>query len=241
MNLKSLCYFGVVLPLGAFLVCLALSITKDFDLANRTHCLVDNIFPSISACISNFYPQNTIWRLCIGIDSFPRYLIAIIYFDKYYARKVHFVKNPTAFRMFIKLAFGFHIVELTSLLLLTYVSSVEIFFIHMCSFVAFIVFSTLYMISTIFVYSWPREPHCALNAREQQSLRLKKRTFAVYMLSFLLSLYFYIRHNRFCEPYVYSFFSFFEYLTVLTNIFYHSLIIFDLNLNANEKKIVLLE
>ena len=33
-----------------------------------------------------------------------------------------------------------------------------------------------------------------------------------YVGSFLISLCFYIRHNLYCEPYVYSLFSFFEYL-----------------------------
>jgi hypothetical protein len=215
--------------------------SKDFELANRTHCDVYNVFPSVSSCISIFYPQSTIWRLAIGIDSFPRYLIAMIYFDKYYARMLVHATNPAAFRLLIRVAFFLHIIELTSLLILTYVSSVEIFSIHMLAFVVFLASSSFYMLATIGVYYWPRQQGYSLSKHELKSRLKKQLAFGLYFLSFMLSLYFYIRHNRYCEPYVYSFFSLFEYVTILVNIYYHSLIIHDLSLNKRDKKIALTE
>lgn len=242
MNFIHLCYFGLSLPLGAFFVCIFLSIFKDFHLANSTHCGVFNFLPSISACIGDFYPQNTIWRLCIGIDSFPRYLISFVYYKKYYKPKGQLMKNAKLYFLIIKCAFILHNIELTSLLVLTYVSSVEIFFIHMISFVLFLLTSSLYMLICIGTFYWPREKaFIYLSNQEQKSLRLKLRTFSVYLSCFLFSLYFYIRHNTYCEPFVYSIFSLMEYLTVLANIFYHSIIIHDLNLTRNNFKLTLLE
>lgn len=230
------------LPLGAFLLCIFLSIFKDFDLANKTHCGVFNFLPSISACISHFYPQNTLWRICIGIDSFPRYLISFVYYKKYYKAKAHLMKNANLYVLVVKTAFIFHNIELTSLLILTYVSSVEIFFIHMISFIMFLLTSSFYMLICIGTFYWPREKNSNfLTIQEKKSLNLKIITFFVYLSCFLFSLYFYIRHNRYCEPFVYSLFSLMEYLTVLANIFYHSIILHDLNLSKNTFKLTLLE
>lgn len=234
------------MPLLAFFSCIFLSIIKDFDDANRTHCGVNNILPSISASISSFYPQTTLWRLCIGIDSFPRYLIAFIYYNKYYINKTNTLKNEFSYKILINISFVFHFIELTALLLLTYVSSTEIFLIHMLSFIIFIFSSTVYMALTIFSYSWLQsQEHLGLDAsvthREAKSKRYKIRMLIFYVVSFLISLFFYIRHNLYCEPYVYSLFSFFEYLTVLANIGFHSIIFYDLNLFSNDFRISFLE
>lgn len=226
LNFKHLCYFCLSLPLLAFLACVALSIYKDFDAANRTHCRVANILPSVSACISSFYPQSTIWRLCIGLDSFPRYLIAFIYYRAYYTR-------IAANRTLIRLALLLHLIELTALLTLTFVSSTEIFVVHAASFCVFIAASSAYMIITLAVH-WPLK-------HRRRSLDLKLKVFSFYALSFVASLYFYVRHNSYCEPYIYSLFSLCEYFTILGNIAYHSLIIYDLNLDLNPRRIVLID
>ena len=242
--MKSLCSFALSLPLLAFFSCILLSIVKDFDNANRTHCGVDNILPSISASISSFYPQTTLWRLCIGIDSFPRYLIAFIYYNKYYINKTSKLKNECTYKILIKISFVFHFIELTALLLLTYISSTEIFVIHMLSFIIFIFSSTVYMALTILSYRWLQQPlglEASVSHREAKSKDYKTRMFTFYVSSFLISLCFYIRHNLYCEPYVYSLFSFFEYLTVLANIGYHSIIFYDLSLFTNDFRISFLE
>ncbi len=140
----------------------------------------------------------------------------------------------------------FHFIELTSLLVLTYVSSVEIFLVHKIGFILFLASSSFYMILTILTYYWPRlgtydKTECSLTFKEQLSKKYKLRVFLFYCISFLTSLYFYIRHNTYCEPLIYSYFSFFEYLTVLANIIYHTIIFFDLNLFDESYKITLIE
>ena len=241
VSFKQVCIIGYLLPLVAFLGCITLSTFKDFKLANQTHCHVFNIFPSLSSCISAFYPQNTIWRICIGIDSFPRYCIAYIYYKRYYQLKVQNLKFRKAYLNFVKTLFIAHLIELTSLLLLTYISSMEIFFLHAISFITFLISSIIYMILTIATYHWPRESKIGLNMKEKVSKRLKWRLFLFYISMCLASMYFYYRHNRFCEPYIYSMFSLCEYFTVLANIYYHSLILVDLDVNSFRYKIAMLE
>ena len=206
-----------------------------------THCRVQNILPSISASISDFYPQNTLWRLCIGVDSFPRYLIAFIYYNKYYRVKIENKTYKSFYKMILKIGFLFHFIELTSLLILTYISSIEIFVVHMLSFVLFLISSTIYMLITLATHYWPNDSNnisSNINEfRENRSKNFKLKILIFYLSSFMLSLYFYIRHNRYCEPYVYSFFSLCEYLTVLANIAYHAVIFYDLNLFGIQYKI----
>ena len=47
------------------------------------------------------------------------------------------------------------------------------------------------------------------------------------LISACLALYFYWRHNEYCEPFVYSFFALSEYSIVLCNMFYHWLAGYD--------------
>ncbi len=249
----------MTLPLLAFFSCIFISLMKDFELANQTHCHVRNWLPSISASISKFYPQIFIWRLLIGIDSFPRYLIAYIYFKKFYAIKQDHVKYTYLYQVLIRVAFLFHSIELTSLLLLTYVSSVEIFSIHKLSFVTFVASSLLYMLLTVITHFWPlkkRNEHSynliSVDSNNDQarigavlpdqanlrSRQLKLSIITVYICCLLAALYFYIRHNLQCEPYVYSMFALFEYLTVLANIAYHTVIFYDIDLLRKGYKIL---
>ncbi len=248
--MKYICLFAITLPLLAFISCIVISLVKDFELANQTHCRVKNWLPSISASISKFYPQIFIWRLFIGIDSFPRYLIAFIYFKKYYASKIDQVKHTHLYTILIRLAFLSHLIELTSLLLLSYVSSVEIFSVHKISFVVFVASSLLYMLLTVLTHFWPiQKKHenvygLILSDRNSQTRRnsfladqvnfksrqLKLALLISYIFFLLAALYFYIRHNLQCEPNIYSIFALFEYLMVLTNIAYHSMIFYDMNL-----------
>lgn len=258
--MKYVCIFALILPLAALILCIAVCLYKDFTIANKTHCLVKNVLPSISAAVSNFYPQIAVWRLLIGIDSFPRYFIAFIYFKNYYFSKRDQVKYGHIYIGIVKAAFFFHFIELTSLLLLSYVSSTEIFSVHKFSFLFFLASSTIYMFLTLLTHFWPARPlstnHELLNLtnnfvkeydanslsnKEYKSRQMKLGILIVYILCMLIALYFYRRHNLFCEAYIYSFFSFFEYATVLTNICYHSVIFHDMELFKKRYKIGMFE
>ncbi|CAH0714505.1 unnamed protein product, partial [Brenthis ino] len=60
------------------------------------------------------------------------------------------------------------------------------------------------------------------------SMKLKWRAFFVNVGSFAFAAYFFLRHNRLCEPYVYSMFGFSEYVVVISNILFHMTTVYDL-------------
>ena len=70
--------------------------------------------------------------------------------------------------------------------------------VHERCFVTFMVTSELYMILTCYLLrSMRRSPPDNIEAR---SLRIKYQLLAVNLLSFAMAVYFYIRHNSYCEP-----------------------------------------
>lgn len=87
VRLTKLCFFTVSLPLFAFIGCVLLTMYKDFENANNTHCKVPNVFPSISASIGNYEPQRTIWQIAIYIHVLPRFLIVYLRW-KYYSNVI---------------------------------------------------------------------------------------------------------------------------------------------------------
>ena len=240
------------LPLFSFVICVLLSIYKDFDQANTTHCGVYNIFPSISASIGgHLQPQNAIWRMSIGLDSFIRYFISYIHYQKYYKIKQSHFKYTRIYFIFVKSMFGFNAIELASLMLLSYVSSVEDFYLHQTGFILFISASYIYMVMSLLTFYWPKK-HIKLSfpfnvdeddlrKQELNAKKLKKNIFLIYNVALSLSFYFYVRHNTKCEPFVYSLFSLCEYVVVLTNIAFHMTIISDMSLLDTSYSITIAE
>lgn len=58
---------------------------------------------------------------------------------------------------------------------------------------------------------------------------VKKRIAIINFTAILAALYLYNRHNRYCEPGVYSMFSFLEYIVIVANIIYHLQAYYDLS------------
>lgn len=50
---------------------------------------------------------------------------------------------------------------------------------------------------------------------------VKKKIAIINFTAIITALYLYERHNRYCEPGVYSLFSFLEYIVIVANIIYH--------------------
>ena len=211
------------LPYFAFIVCICLSILKDNKKSTNTHCKVFNFLPSISAIIAHFEPQRFIWRLSFALNSVPRYLIGYLQLQNLLHR--HHIAFRDTYKLIQIINSCIHFFELTCLLLLTYISSNEIKWIHECGFIGFMICSLLHMILTILIdYYWPRTKNSCLSDKEKR-LRLKRlKWFICNIISFFIALCFFFRHNYFCEPYIYSLYCLFEYFIVVTNIGYHSVI-----------------
>lgn len=122
--------------------------------------------------------------------------------------------------------FGLNIAENLSLLGLSFVPSSDVFELHEAFFITFMGTSMISMVLTVF-YLYP---HCGFQARsgdERRSIAYKKTLVKTSLGAAVLALYFYWRHNEYCEPYVYSFFGLFEYVIVLCNIGYHGMVSLD--------------
>lgn len=111
-NLSRLAVFTAALPLGAFLFCIGLSLIYNFNESTSTHCKVTNYLPSISASIGSFSPQKYVWRLAIGLHSSPRFLISYLHY-------LFWHNNPVAL--------SFNFIEISSLIGLSFISSIENF------------------------------------------------------------------------------------------------------------------
>lgn len=87
---------------------------------------VFNIIPSISA-ITGISPQRYFWRICIAIHIGPRFVIAACYRSRYtylLARQTDIVAQAAGAKL-INIVFWLHIVEISALCGVTYVSNRE--------------------------------------------------------------------------------------------------------------------
>nr|NP_001298765.1 post-GPI attachment to proteins factor 2-like [Papilio xuthus]BAM18484.1 fgf receptor activating protein [Papilio xuthus] len=221
ISVSKLGFFTVLLPLLAFIMCIILTMYKDFDRANHTHCNVPNIFPSISASIGNYEPQRTIWKTAIYIHAPIRFFI--IYLRWKYYREIIL----DTFSVIVNVAVSLNVIENLSLVGLSYWTSSLNYPFHEVCFKTFIGTSIFYMLLTsVLVTQYRRKSH--MTRLERNSVKLKWRAFSINVVSFTIAAYLFIRHNRLCEPYVYSMFGFSEYIVVFSNIAFHMTTVYDL-------------
>ncbi|CAI5693127.1 unnamed protein product [Oreochromis niloticus] len=182
----------VCLPLLGLITCVFISSVFHFEDATGTHCQVPNYLPSISASIS-LSPECHIWRFCIGLHSAPRLLVAFTYFKFYKARFA--TRFPESSLSCLNL--GFSISENLGLLLLTYVSSTETYFVHKEGFVLFIVSSLIYMLITCRL--WKSIKKYSLNPEDAKSHHWKVRFLLLNVSFCAFAGFFYWKHNMYCE------------------------------------------
>ncbi|XP_052274478.1 post-GPI attachment to proteins factor 2-like [Dreissena polymorpha] len=207
-------YFTMGLPGLATFIAIAYSILYDFKGSTATHCNVRNILPTVSACISRC-PQCYIWRIFIALHAAPRFMFAAAWYNWY--MQVQVGKSQALYGLLVKITIGLHVVENLMLVTLTCVSSLENRNIHENSFVLFMACSWLVFLLSIVLSKWGNRTH----PEDRKSYMLKKLFAVINIASFSLALYSYFRHNAYCEPYVYSWFAFFEYVTIYSNILFH--------------------
>ncbi|XP_072938687.1 post-GPI attachment to proteins factor 2-like [Epargyreus clarus] len=217
----KLCVFTVSLPLCAFVACVLMTMFKDFDSANNTHCKVPNVFPSISASIGNYEPQRTLWRIALYVHAPLRFFI--IYLRWEYYRNV--IRQNCIF--IVKVAVFLNVIENLALLGVTHWTSSLNYPYHEACFETFIGTSIFYMFFTSLMLTKYRR-RTTMTQLETYSVKLKWRAFLTNVSSFAFAAYFFLRHNRLCEPYVYSMFGFSEYIVVVSNMMFHMTTVYDL-------------
>ncbi|KAL6115890.1 pgap2 [Pungitius sinensis] len=212
--------FTVCLPLIGLITCIFISSVYHYDDSTGTHCRVPNYLPSISASIS-LSPECHIWRFCIGLHSAPRLLVAFTYFKFYKARFAS--RFPESLLGCFSLAFS--VCENLGLMLLTYVSSNETYFVHKEGFVLFLASSLFYMAITCRL--WKTIKKNSLSPEDAKSHCWKVR-FLLLNVSFCgLAGFFYWKHNMYCESGSYTLFALFEYLVVVSNMAFHLTAVWD--------------
>ncbi|XP_028823531.1 acyltransferase PGAP2 [Denticeps clupeoides] len=210
----------VCLPLIGLVTCITTSLALHFNEATYTHCQVSNYLPSISAAIS-LTPERYIWRLCIGLHSAPRFLVAAAYFSFYRGR----LAGRLLDQLLSVLVLLSSLAENVGLLLLTYVSSTEDYALHKSGFIVFLGGSIVHMLLTCRL--WQVIRRFSLSTEEVTSFRNKVRCLVCSATCCALALYFFRRHNKYCEAGVYTFFALCEYLVVLSNMAFHMTAFWD--------------
>jgi len=213
------------LPLAALLLCVVISIVLHWYEATRTHCEVENWLPSLSAAVASFSPERYIWRLLIGLHGAPRIAIAIAFKNYLLTSALRPFSSIVWFPYACYLACAINLIEIICLLLLTFISSMDDYVLHKISFISFIVAAMAYMyISTwLFDYSGRRRT----TSLGEVSFQYKVLCCVASTVSLVLSLYFFYRHSRYCEPGIYTLFSLSEYSVIVFNILFHSTVYYD--------------
>ena len=107
-----------------------------------------------------------------------------------------------------------NVAENFALLVLSFAPSKEDFRLHQAAFIAFILCSQGYMFLSYRLWD-------AVQTKCAHGHRYKANTLRLNLAFVVMSLYWYYRHNAYCEPGIYSLFSLCEYGIVLTNIGFH--------------------
>uniref|UniRef100_A0A2P2IAG0 Post-GPI attachment to proteins factor 2-like n=2 Tax=Hirondellea gigas TaxID=1518452 RepID=A0A2P2IAG0_9CRUS len=219
--IRRIAVVTVSLPLGAFVICVYLSLRYNFDVSTATHCGVVNYLPSISSAIGEFVPQRYIWRTAVALHAAPRFLSAAFY--KAFMNRV--LPKVPAYQVLRKFNTFVNLVEVAALLGLSFVSSKENYEVHKGCFILFMVCSEVYMVLTCLLLKDNTRQFVGL--MEHRAYSIKKQLTVANLFCFMVALYFYYRHNAYCEPGMYTAFAFMEYFIVLTNMGFHMAAYYD--------------
>lgn len=245
ISFKSLAVTTATAQISSLVFCLAWSVKFNFYESTATHCRVANYLPSLSATL-DFTPQRDVWRSCIGLSGVPRYFIAYLYYRIIFRSApllwLHWIEITAliglsivdSIRYFGKclpLSWTLIIVDHRQLsLIANYLSTNKPVF-HATCVGVFLITSIIHMMLVCNDYVKPSK---LSNISETTRRKLsetkifKKRIAIVNFTTIVTALYLYDRHNRYCEPGVYSAFSFLEYIVIVANIIYHLQAYYDL-------------
>ncbi|KAL4003427.1 Frag1/DRAM/Sfk1 family protein [Acanthocheilonema viteae] len=213
------------LPFTALFLCISLALALHLDESTRTHCGVVNYLPSISAAVGSFSPERYIWRFFIALHSAPRIVEAFAFKNLLLTSPLRPLSDRIWFELACQIACFVNISESLFLLLLTSASSTENHAMHKISFLGFALCSVIYMLiaTSLFQYSGRRRT----SSLGEKSFQYKVLMCSISTLSLLFAVYFFKRHNAYCEPGIYTLFAISEYVVVLSNVFFHCTLLFD--------------
>jgi hypothetical protein len=209
----------------ALVLCITLSIVLHWDESTRTHCGVANWLPSVSAAVASYSPERYIWRFLIGIHGAPRLALAFAFRNLLLSSPLRPFSSSNWFSLACNAACVLNIAEVVFLLLLTSISSIDDYYLHKMCFIGFVVCGVTYMMMStwLFDYSGRRRTTSLC----ERSFQYKVLCCTGLCVSLLCAMYFFYRHNTYCEPGVYTLFALCEYGVVVLNILFHSTLYYD--------------
>ncbi|XP_041460273.1 post-GPI attachment to proteins factor 2-like isoform X2 [Lytechinus variegatus] len=202
-----------------FLLSVACAIIFNFEITTRTHCGVSNYLPSISAAIAE-PPSCYLWRLAVTLCSAQRVFFTLVHYNMYSSILV----NKAQYQWLCKLCFFLELTENLGLIGLTCVSSVENHKAHEYFFIVFQTCALLYMMILCMIHRLAITQGPVPTSQEYKTFMRKFTLFITNLVAFISALYFFYRHNRYCEPGVYTIFAFLEYVVVMSNILFHFMV-----------------
>ena len=190
----------------SLVICILWSLLADFDKATFTHCRVPQLLPSISSVIGGDPPQRFLWTFSVAITTGPRLVFCKLQY-------LHLCEKYSSYKRFIRWNFNLNVAETLGGLTLSLVTSSDLFLLHAAAFLMFILTSLISMTMVVYYIG---------DAADRET---KKKLVIISWLSLFLAFYFYYRHEKYCEPYIYTCFALCEYLAVGCNLAWHSLTI----------------
>ncbi|PLW18641.1 hypothetical protein PCANC_13318 [Puccinia coronata f. sp. avenae] len=169
-------------------------------------------FPSVSATIGDFYPERPIFQILIAFNSGPRLLLVYLT----YAFQTHFsTKASTTTSKFVALC-GF--LRTISCGGWVYVTSSDDHFWHDVMMIAYIVLTIPWQLGNVVL-----SPNTVL----QNGNKYRRRFSALFFLSTIPLVYFFLQHKVKRVPGAYTYYAFIEWSLILYDVLYDSSTILD--------------
>ena len=189
-----------------------------FDSVTGTHCRVPNYLPTISAAFRDL-PSRFTWQLGI-LYHLPRAFLDIFLYHTYFSNRLNELGKSTikyrSLNWFQSIVVFLHHFSLLTLTLVT--SAPEHYAIHEAGFIGFMVTGFLHMLAFMWILRVTSSDGKGLT-----TMRRRVICFLFFAVTFAISMYLFLRHNAYCEPYMYTYYAGVEYLVVLSNMaFYYS-------------------
>lgn len=234
---QSIALITATSQISSLVFCLAWSIKFNFHESTATHCRVANFLPSLSATL-DFTPQRDVWRSCIGLAGVPRFFIAYLYYTIIFKSRLllflHWLEVVALIGLSIVDSLRYFGKSLTvrryTHQLLCHIT--DYLDDHPLLFAAFHATCVGIFLSTSIMHMAlvcleivkcrdDRDGGPLLSRRLEKTRPVKIKIAITNFVAILTALYLYDRHNRYCEPGVYSMFSILEYIVIVANIVYH--------------------
>ncbi|CAD5216935.1 unnamed protein product [Bursaphelenchus okinawaensis] len=221
---KKIVYYISGLPFFGLAFCVIYSFLFHFEAANATHCGVPNWLPSISAAVAKLEPERYVWRIAIGLHCAPRIVLAVAFRNFLVISPLRSL-NTTFLNVMANIGCFVNLAEILFLLMLSSISSGDNYAMHKLSFIGFLVCGFVYMLISIFLFDYSGRRRTV--SVGEKSYQYKIFCCGASFISLFFALYFFYRHNTYCEPGIYTFFALAEYGVVIFNILFHSTLYYD--------------